>query len=158
MSLLSLRSLLLAAVAAASVAACGAPIHSVPYTPNPGRVAQPAHEVENVILANTVDGCLSETSFSERMLVVKYACANGYRGRLGNRVVRFDRIASIALEESGGWYRVLVKHNDGTPDFDWTSKNVEDMRRLADAFTAITAHVNGAPTAVPAKTTAATHI
>lgn len=32
---------------------------------------------------------------------------------------------------------MLVKHSGGTADFDWTSKNLDDMRRLADALTAL---------------------
>lgn len=146
--------LLAAGVLAGGAVACGAPIRQVAYTPNPARVTNPTDEVRTVILANTVSGCVSEPELMGQMLVVKFVCTGAYHGGVGNRVVRFDKIAQIRLEESGGWYRVLVKHSDGTADFDWTSKSLDDMRRLADALTALSTHgahgAPGAPVAHPA--------
>jgi len=142
-------SLLLAVTLSLSlglVAACGAPIRPVAYSPNPQRVANPPAEVKALILANTVSGCVTEPEFTGRMLVVKFVCTSGYAG-VGNRVVRFDRIVDIKLEESGGWYRVLVKHSEGTADFDWTSRSLEDMRRLADALSALAPRQSAPPRA-----------
>jgi hypothetical protein len=133
------------ALASLAAAACGSSIHNVEYAPNPGRVADPPGEIRAVILANTTQGCIAEPELGGRMLIVKFACAGGYRGGIGNRVVRLDRVASIQLQQSGEWYRVLVHHADNTSDFDWTSKNLEDMRRLADALTALSSGGQPAP-------------
>jgi len=66
------------------------------------------------------------------MLTVKYVCQDG----IGNAVLRFDQVDTITLQQSGEWYRVLVKHTSAE-DFSWTSKSRADMERLADAVTAL---------------------
>jgi hypothetical protein len=115
-----------------SLVAC-ATITPVAYQPQPERIADPATEVRSLILANTTQGCVTEPDLTPAMLTVKFVCSNG----VGNSVVRFDRVDSIVIEESGGWYRVQVRHTPGTEPFQWTSKNLDDMTRLADAITAL---------------------
>jgi hypothetical protein len=110
-----------------------ASIKSIAYTAQPQRISNPGEEVKNLILANTVQGCVTEPELKSNMLVVKALCSNG----VGNQVIRFDRVKSIALEQSGEWYRVMVKHGEGIADFWWSSKSLEDMQRMADAITAL---------------------
>lgn len=113
--------------------ACAAAIKPIAYEPQASRVKDPAAVAKTIIESNTVQGCVTEPQVSEVMLVVKYVCSNG----VGNSVARFDRMESIKLEQSGEWYRVLVKHKGGSEDFAWTSKSLEDMQLLADALAAL---------------------
>jgi hypothetical protein len=76
---------------------------------------------------------VAEPEVKPTLLVVKFIC----RGAIGNMVVRLDHVESIVLQHSGDWYRVLVHHNNGGEDFAWTSKQLEDIERLADALTAL---------------------
>ena len=147
-----MRRTILAVLAAAVLAAC-ATITPIAYSPNPARIANPAEEARSIILANVVQGCIAEPEFtSPTMLVVKFVCStNG--GGVGNSVVRLDQVQGITLEESGGWYRVLVKHTGGAEDFAWTSRSLQDMERLADALTALSA--GGAPTSTSTSTSPA---
>ncbi len=115
------------------VAGCGS-IQSVPYSPQPSRIKNPAAETRTIILSNTIEGCIAEPELSEAMLVVKFACTQ--RG-VGNSVLRFDRVQSIELQQYNEWYRVLVHQSGGAADFTWTSKSKSDMVRLADALTAL---------------------
>lgn len=120
-----------------------ATITDVAYQPQPSRITDPRAEVKAIILANTVQGCVADPDVGEKMLVVKFVCSNG-KGGVGNSVVRFDNVGSITLQQSGEWYRVLVRHKNGADDFSWGSKNLDDMQRMADAFTALKA-ANDAP-------------
>jgi hypothetical protein len=113
--------------------ATGAAITTVPYTLQPARSANPAQEVKELILANTVQGCVTEPVVTDKMMTVKFVCSSG----VGNGVIRFDRVAKIELEQSGEWYRVMVRHTAGTEDFSWSSKSLEDMQRMADAIAAL---------------------
>ncbi len=117
------------------VAAC-ASIQPVAYTPNPQRIANPRDEIATLIKANVTSGCIAEPTFEGKLLQVKFVCQNG----IGNTVSRLDRIASVKLEQYQEWYRCTVHHTQGD-DFTWTSKSLEDMQRLADAFSAL----SGAP-------------
>lgn len=118
-----------------------ASIIPVPYTVQPSRITNPAQEVKQLILANTVQGCVTEPEVSPTMLTVKFVCSRG----VGNAVVRFDRVANIKIEQSGEWYRVMVTHKPGTDDFDWTSRSLEDIQRLADAISALASPADAAP-------------
>jgi hypothetical protein len=131
-------------LAAVLLAGC-ASIKPIAYTAQPERIGNPGEEVKNLILANTVQGCVTTPEMKETMLVVKALCSNG----VGNQVIRFDRVKSVALEQSGEWYRVMVKHGEGIADFWWSSKSLEDMQRMADAITALAK----LPAAAPAKDT-----
>jgi len=115
-----------------ALAGC-ASITPIAYTAQPERISNPGEEVKNLILANTVQGCVTTPEIKETMLVVKAVCTNG----VGNQVIRFDRVKSVVLEQSGEWYRVKVVHGDGVADFWWSSKSLEDMQRMADAITAL---------------------
>ena len=119
----------------AGVAGC-ASITPIAYEPQPARIANPKGELNTLILANTVQGCVSEVEFSERLMVVKFVCASGRSGGVGNGVVRLDSVERVSLAQSGEWYRVLVHHR-GAEDFAWTSKNLTDMQRMVDAITAL---------------------
>ena len=110
-----------------------ASITPIAYTPQPSRITDPSAEVRSLIQANTLGGCVAEPELSSTLLVVKFICRNA----VGNSVVRLDHVESISLQQSGVWYRVLVHHNNGGEDFTWTSKQLEDMQRLADALTAL---------------------
>jgi hypothetical protein len=125
-------------LATLTLGAC-APIVPVPYEPQPGRIAKPRDEIKTIILANTTQGCMSEVEFSERIVAVKFACAAGNYGGIGNTVLRPEEIDHIELQQRGEWYRVLV-HHKGAPEFAWTSKSLTDMQRLADAITALSHH------------------
>ena len=129
-------------------AGCAA-VTPVSYSPQPERVADPAAEAKALILANTVQGCVTEPDVTETMLTVKFVCSNG----VGNAVARFDRVERIVLEESGGWFRVSVLHRGGVEPFRWTSKSLEDITRLADALTALSKRF-GAPAPAPKPTSA----
>jgi hypothetical protein len=117
-----------------------ASITPVPYTPNPSRIKDPAAEAKSLIEANTVGGCVAEPDVKPNLLTVKFVC----RGAIGNMVVRLDHVGPIELQQSGEWYRVLVHHDNGAEDFKWTSKQLEDMQRLADAITALAARSKSA--------------
>jgi len=108
-------------------------IKPVAYTAQPLRVTDPHAELKNLILANTTQGCVTEPSFSGSMLVVKAVCSRG----VGNFVARLDQIDRVVLEQSGDWYGCRVKHKGGAEDFFWSSKSLDDMQRMADAFTAL---------------------
>jgi len=140
----SLRSSLslLAPALLLAASACGAAIHPIAYQPKTMPPARAARTARALITANTVQGCLSEVDLHDNMLIVRYACSHA----IGNGLVRLDRIASIELAESGGWYRVLVKHRDRTEDFFWTSKNVDDIRTLADAVASLVPEGTAPPT------------
>jgi hypothetical protein len=122
-----------ATTAVVLLTAC-ASIQPVPYSPQPSRIKDPVAETRTIILSNTTDGCIAEPSFSDAMLVVKFACS--HRG-LGSSVLRFDRVEGIELQQYKEWYRVLVHQSGGASDFTWTSKSKGDMERLADALTAL---------------------
>lgn len=124
-----------------------ATVTPIPYAPNPTRIANPAEEARAIIMANTVQGCIAEPELATpTMLVVKFACTSG-GGGVGNLVARLDQVQEISLQESGGWYRVLVKHTGGIEDFSWTSRSQADMERLADALTALSAGPGPTPPA-----------
>ncbi len=123
----------LAPVVLASFVGC-ATIQPIAYTPAPARISDPVAEVKSILLANTVGGCIAQPSFQAKMLVVQFACTG--QG-VGNAVARLDHVKEIVLEQSGDWYRVKLIHSNGADDFDWTSKSLDDMQRLADALTAL---------------------
>ena len=128
------RTLFAAALVVAAVALAGcASITPIAYTTQPGRIADPAKEASTIIKANVVGGCIAEPSYEKPLLIVKFVCSNG----LGNVVAKLDRVEKIYLEQSGEWYRVVVRHVGGGDDFNWTSKSLDDMQRLADALTAL---------------------
>jgi hypothetical protein len=116
----------------AFMAACGS-IQTIPYSPQPSRIKNPVAETKTLIVSNTLEGCIAQPELDETMLVVTFACT---RRGVGNSVLRFDRVAGIELQRSNDWYRVLV-HQNGAPDFTWSSKSKSDMQRLADALTAL---------------------
>ncbi len=120
-----------AVVLVLSAVAC-ASIETVAYTPNPARVTDPMAEATAMINANVVQGCVVDIENAPQIMTVKYACENG----IGNSVVRFDQVDTIALQKSGDWYGVRVKHKSAD-DFFWTSKSRSDMERLLDALTAL---------------------
>lgn len=122
-------------------AACAAPIQSISYSPQPLRSEDPRGELKRLILANTVQGCVTEPEFTGQMFVVKAVCTRG----VGNQVLRFDRVKSVVLEQSDEWFRCRVSHTSGE-DFWWSSKSLEDMQQMADAVSALTS----APAAKPA--------
>jgi hypothetical protein len=119
-------------ISAVLLAGC-ASITPVPYTPNPSRISDPAGEAKSLIEANTTGGCVAEPDVKPTLLVVKFVCQRA----IGNMVVRLDHVDNISLAQSGEWYRVLVHHDNGGEDFAWTSKQLEDIQRLADAITAL---------------------
>jgi hypothetical protein len=121
--------------ALASLLAGCASITPIAYTPQPSRIADPAAEAKSLIEANTTGGCVAEPEVKPKLLTVKFICRNA----IGNTVVRLDHVRGIELQKSGEWYRVLVHHDNGGEDFAWTSKQLEDMQRLADAITALAA-------------------
>jgi hypothetical protein len=110
-----------------------ASITPVPYTPQPSRITDPAAEAKSLIEANTIGGCVAKPEVQGPLLTVKFVC----RDAIGNMVVRLDHVGSIVLQQSGEWYRVLVHHDNGAEDFAWSSKQLEDIQRLADALTAL---------------------
>ncbi|MHB8875148.1 MAG: hypothetical protein ACYC8T_15790 [Myxococcaceae bacterium] len=124
---------LFALVASTALLAGCATITPVPYAAQPGRVADPANEAATLIKANVVGGCIAEPSYEKPLLIVKFVCSNG----LGNTVAKLDRVEKIYLEQSGEWYRVVVRHIGAGEDFTWSSKSLDDMQRLADALTAL---------------------
>ena len=125
---------LLAVSAALSLVAC-ATIQPLPYTPNPARIADPKNEVLTLIKANVRPGCIAEPAFEQTLLLVKFVCSDG----IGNSTARLDKVESISMQQYEEWYRVVVHHAAGSgDDFAWTSKSLDDMQRLADAFTALT--------------------
>lgn len=117
-------------------------IKPIAYTAQPARIVDPAAEVKALILANTVQGCVSEPSVTDTMLTVKYVCTGG---GVGNVVARLDRVQTITIDNSGEWYRVLVHHRGGIDDFGWQSKSLEDIQRLADALTALSSPAAAVP-------------
>ena len=110
-----------------------ASITPIPYTPQPSRIADPAAEAKSLIEANTTGGCVAKPEVQPPLLTVKFVC----REAIGNMVVRLDHVESVTLQQSGEWYRVLVHHDNGAEDFAWTSKQLDDIQRLADALTAL---------------------
>ena len=122
---------LLCVVTVGLLAAC-ASIQRIDYSPNPSRVEDPRQEIATLIKANVTSGCIAEPHFEQMLLQVKYVCPGGF----GNTVSRLDKITSVHLEQYKEWYRVVVRHSAGE-DFHWTSKTLEDMQRMADAFTAL---------------------
>jgi hypothetical protein len=126
-------------------AACLHAITPVSYAPQPLRVHDARGEIKSIILGNTVQGCVTEPEFTDAsLLVVKAVCSYG----VGNQVVHLDRVKNIVLEQDGEWYRCRVTHSSGD-DFWWSSKSLEDMQHMADAFAALTsvAPAKGAPAA-----------
>lgn len=110
-----------------------ASITPIPYTPQPSRIADPAAEAKSLIEANTTGGCVAKPEVQPPLLTVKFVCQQA----IGNMVVRLDHVESVTLQQSGEWYRVLVHHDNGAEDFAWTSKQLDDIQRLADALTAL---------------------
>ena len=135
---------MLALLALAGCASLGS-ITPIAYTVQPERISNPGEEVKNLILANTVEGCVTTPELKETMLVVKALCTNG----VGNQVIRFDHVKSVVLEQSGEWYRVKVVHGEGIADFWWSSKSLDDMQHMADAISALAK----LPSVKPAKDT-----
>ncbi len=108
-------------------------IQKVDYGLQPERIEDPQAEVLRFIKLNTTQGCIAEPAFEDRVLFVKFACNNG----VGNSTARLDRVKEIVLEQYQEWYRVVVRHSDGSPDFAWSSKSLQDVQRAADAFAAL---------------------
>ena len=90
-------------------------------------------EAESLIKSNVVSNCIAEPSFEKPLLIVRYVCA----GAIGNSVAKMDRVDKIYLQQSNEWYRVVVHHKDGSDDFTWSSKSLDDMQHLADALSAL---------------------
>ena len=120
-------------VLVAALALGCASIQQVPYTLQPARIPDPKAEITNFIKLNTVSNCIAEPEFAGQVLSVRFVCSGG----LGQAVARLDRVQSITVEQSGDWYRVLLKHSPGIEDFAWSSKSLEDVQRAADAFEAL---------------------
>jgi hypothetical protein len=148
------KHILIATALLTFIAGC-ATIENVPYAAQPARITDPREEVRTIILANTVQGCTAEPELSEKMLIVKFACAAKGNTGLGNSVVRFDKVDSITMQQSGEWYRVLLHHKPGVEDFTWGSKNREDIERLVDALTALSSTNTATPETAPATEAAA---
>ena len=64
------------------------------------------------------------------VLNVKFVCNHG----VGNTVMRFDQVDKISIHKGGDWYLVRAHHHGGLRDFEWSSKAVSDIEKLADAF------------------------
>jgi len=128
--------------------ACGGRgnLQSIQYVPQPDRIERPQDALKALILANTVQGCLTEPGYAQAMLIVRWVCTNA----AGTHVLRFDQIQAIELLKSGEWYRVRVRHRAGVNDFEWDSKSLDDAQHIADAIAAIASH---APPPSPAATT-----
>jgi len=122
-------------------AACGPSLHTVAYTPQPERIENPAKALAILILANTVQGCVTDPVYSNAIFIVKFVCMGG----AGNTVLRPDQIASIELLESAPWYRVRVRHSRGAEDFIWDSKSLDDAQHIADAIQALAVSAQPAP-------------
>ena len=128
-----MRASIACLVLIALASACVPPVQALRYSPQPGRITQPEQELKTLILANTVQGCVTEPSVSGAMLVVKFVCTQA----VGNAVVRFDQFESIELQQQGPWFRVRVHHGKGPEDFVWDSKSLDDAQRMADAIVAL---------------------
>jgi hypothetical protein len=127
---------ILAGLAVAAGACGGSTIHPLAYTPQPERIEHPERTLATLIVANTVQGCVSEPSYAEPIFVVKFICNDGG----GNVVLRTDQIASIELLHSASWYRVRVRHSRGAEDFVWDSKSLDDAQHIADAIAGLARH------------------
>jgi hypothetical protein len=64
------------------------------------------------------------------LLNVQFVCNGG----LGNSTVRFDQVDKVSLQHSHDWYMVRVDHKNGLTPFEWSSKVLGDMEKLADAL------------------------
>jgi hypothetical protein len=111
-------------------------VQTIAYAPRPERVRSPKEELKSLILSNTVQGCVAEPTIDDTTMVVQFVC-KGLSVNAGNVVLRFDRIASIDLQQQGDWYRVRVHHTAGLEDFVWDSKSVDDAKHIDDAITAL---------------------
>ncbi len=116
-----------------SLGAC-ASIQPVPYAPQPGRIRDPRAEISAFIKTNTTSGCIAEPEFKDALLDVKFVCSYG---GVGHQLARVDRVDRVSLEQYQEWYRVVLHHSNGTDDFTWSSKSLEDVQRAADAFEAL---------------------
>jgi hypothetical protein len=116
--------------------ACAPGVQTLAYAPQPERVHAPKEELKALILSNTVQGCISEPTIDDMTMVVQFVC-KGLSVNAGNVVLRFDRIASIDLQQQGDWYRVRVHHTAGLEDFVWDSKSADDAKHIDDAITAL---------------------
>ena len=121
---------------------CAVAITNIPYIPQPSRVANPAAEVKALIQANTSGNCTTTPDVQSILIVVQSNCTGydvhgGGYVTTGSQVVRLDHVGSIEIQKSGAWFNVLVHHNNGADDFEWTSRSLGDMVRLADAITAL---------------------
>ncbi len=121
--------------------ACAPAVQTVAYTAQPTRIDNPKEELKSLILANTVQGCVTEPTFVGATFVVKYVCTGGIHGGVASStVLRLDRVRAIDLQQQGEWYRVRVQHADGIDDFVWDSRTLEDAQRIDDAITALVGH------------------
>lgn len=109
-------------------------VNQVLYTPNPSRVADPKSDIVTLIKANTGKWCITEPTFEQNLLLVKIVCTGG---RAGSRVVRLDRVEKISMQQRGLYFEIVVHQRDGE-DFSWSSKIVDDIKRMVDGFTALT--------------------
>ncbi len=105
------------------------------------KVGRPAEELEALILANTVQGCVVEPELRGSVFVVQFYCDR--RGS-GNHVLRLERVVGIALERDGRWYRVRVQHQEGD-DFWWDSRRLRDAQRIFDSLEALRRTVSSPP-------------
>lgn len=121
--------------------ACAPAVHTLVYAPQPQRIEHPDRTLATLIVANTVQGCVTMPSYNEGIFVVRFVCNNGG----GNMVLRPSKIASIELLQQGPWYRVRVHHMDRTEDFVWDSKILDDAQHIADAIAGLATPVPPAP-------------
>jgi hypothetical protein len=118
------------AIAAITASACAWSWKPVAYQPKSLGDMDAREVAATLIKANTRQGCVTETEFSEVLLNVQFVCNGG----LGNSTVRFDQVDKVSLQHSHDWYMVRVDHKNGLTPFEWSSKVLGDMEKLADAL------------------------
>jgi len=125
--------------------ACRPMLHPVAYTPQPERIEHPDKTLAALILANTVQGCVTNPGYTDGIFIVRFVCTSA----AGNIVLRPDQIATIELLESAPWYRVRVHHSRGAEDFVCDSKSLDDAQHIADAIAALASSAKQAPASSP---------
>jgi hypothetical protein len=124
---------------ALALAATGC-VENIAYTPQPAKVADPQHELEDLV--NIAEAPPLKVEVTETYLKLVYD--HGDQG-LSTTLLRYDSVKSINLIKGKGLFAgrfgVQAMDSSGSPTFQFVVKDLETAQKFADALAAAVARV-----------------
>jgi hypothetical protein len=117
---------------------------TVAYTPQPAKVADPQHTLEDLV--NIAEAPPLKVEITDTYLKLVY---NGGDQGLATTLLRYDSVKELRLVKgkglASGRYGVQAIDATGSPTFQFTVKDLETAQKFADALAAAVARAPKKP-------------